>query len=195
MYSPQFIVALPVVIASAVFSLFQNVERNQTVLVKEVHFSGDLGESADELRNYTEFITGHRLERKKVLEDASSAVGQALRHRGYLKGQVTPQLRSLKPSPASKDAEVALELAIKAGKQYRVKDLTFTGISGQLAERDLRQACNIRSGEIADAEQVSSCMTNLVSLFHHKGQDVFVVPSMMYDDAGSAVSFQLDVEK
>ena len=195
MHSPQFIVAVPFVILSAVFSLSQNVERNQTVLVKEVHFSGDLGESANELRQYTEFLTGHRLERKKLLEDASSAVGQALRHRGYLKAQVSPQLRSLKLSPASKDAEVALELAIKAGKQYRVKDLTFTGLSGQLAERDLKQACDIRSGEIADAEQVSSCMTNLVTLFHQKGQDVFVVPSMMYDDAGSTVSFQLDVEK
>ena len=192
MHSPQFIVAVPVVILSAIFSLSQNVERNQTVLVKEVHFSGDLGESADELRQYTEFLTGHRLERKKLLEDASSAVGQALRHRGYLKAQVSPQL---KPSPASKDAEFALELAIKAGKQYRVKDLTFTGLSGQLPERDLKQACDIRSGEIADAEQVNSCMTNLVTLFHQKGQDVFVVPSMMYDDAGSTVSFQLDVEK
>lgn len=192
MHSPQFIVAVPVVILSAIFSLSQNVERNQTVLVKEVHFSGDVGESADELRQYTEFLTGHRLERKKLLEDASSAVGQALRHRGYLKAQVSPQLRSLKPSPAS---EVALELAIKAGKQYRVKDLTFTGLSGQLAERDLKQACDIRSGEIADAEQVNSCMTNLVTLFHQKGQDVLVVPSMTYDDAGSTVSFQLDVEK
>lgn len=195
MHSPQFIVAVPFVILSAVFSLSQNVERNETVLVKEIHFSGDTGESPNELRQYTEFLTGRRLERKKLLEDASSAVGQALRHRGYLKAQVSPQLRSLKPSPASKDAEVALELAIKAGKQYRVKDLTFAGLSGQLPERDLKQACDIRIGEIADAEQVNSCMTNLVTLFHQKGQDVFVVPSMMYDDAGSTVSFQLDVEK
>ena len=195
MHSPQFIVAVPFVILSAVFSLSQNVERNETVLVKEIHFSGDTGESPNELRQYTEFLTGRRLERKKLLEDASSAVGQALRHRGYLKAQVSPQLRSLKPSPASKDAEVALELAIKAGKQYRVKDLTFAGLSGQLPERDLKQACDIRIGEIADAEQVNSCMTNLVTLFHQKGQDVFVVPSMMYDDAGSTVSFELDVEK
>jgi len=67
MYSTRFMTALPVVILSAALCLSQNVERNQTVLLKEVHFSGDLGESADELREYTEFLTGHRLERKRLL--------------------------------------------------------------------------------------------------------------------------------
>jgi outer membrane protein assembly factor BamA len=88
-----------------------------------------------------------------------------------------------------------LELTIKAGKQYRMKDLTFTGLSTQLAERDVKQACNMPSGDIADGEQVGSCMTNLATLFKKKGQDVFVVPSMRFDDASSTVSIELDVEK
>ena len=76
-----------------------------------------------------------------------------------------------------------------------MKDLTFVGLSRQLAERDLKQACSIRTGEIADGEQVGSCITNLRTLFQQKGQDVFVVPNMMYDDAAATVSFQFDVEK
>lgn len=190
----RFTSATPVLIFAAALCVSQSVERNQTVLLKEVRFSGDLGVSIGELRQYTEFLTGHRLERKKILEDAPSAVGVALRHRGYLKAQVTPQLQSLQSS-GSKDAEVVLELTVKAGKQYPVKDLTFVGLSAQLAERDLKQACNIRTGEISDGEQVSSCITNLRTLFQQKGQDVFVVPSMMYDDAAATVSFQFDVEK
>jgi outer membrane protein assembly factor BamA len=195
MCSPRFMIAVPVVILSAALCFSQNVERNHTVLVREVHFSGDLGGSADQLHEYTEFLIGHLLERKKLLEDASSAVRKALRHRGYLKVQVTPRLWSLKPSPESKDVEVVLELAIKAGKQYRVKDLTFVGLSRQVAQPDLRQACNIRSGEIADEEQVGSCVTNLRTLFQQKGQDVFIVPSMIFDDTDSTVSFQFDVEE
>jgi|SRR5215471_1222797 len=195
MYSRGFVFAIPVVILSATFCLSQSVESNQTVLLKEIRFSGDLGVSADKLREYTEFLTGQRLERKKVAEDASDAVGHALRHEGYLKAQVTPQLRPLKPSAGSKDAEVALELAIKAGKQYRVKDLNFAGHSTQVAERDLKQACNIPSGEIADGEQVGTCISSLPALFKKHGQDVYVVPSMMFDDASSTVSFELDVEK
>lgn len=189
------VIAIPVVILSAAFCLSQKVESNQIVLLKEVNFSGDLGVSADELRQYTEFLTGHRMERKKLVEDASDAVGHALRHRGYLKAQMTPQLQPLKPSPGSKDAKVALELTIKAGKQYRVKDLTFVGLSSQLAEGDLKQACTIHSGEIADAEEIGSCLQSLRTLFRQKGQDVFVVPSMTFDDAASTVSLQLNVEK
>ena len=82
-----FVIAIPVVILSAAFCLSQEVESNQIVLLKEVNFSGDLGVSADELRQYTEFLTGYRMERKKLVEDASDAVGHALRHRGYLKGK------------------------------------------------------------------------------------------------------------
>lgn len=195
MCSRGFVIAIPVVILSTAFCLSQKVESSQIVLLKEANFSGDLGVSADELRQYTEFLTGHRLERKKIVEDASYAVGHALRHRGYLKAQVTPQLLSLKSSPGSEDAEVALELTIKAGKQYWVKDLRFTGLSTQVAERDLKQACNIPSGEIADGEQVGSCISNLKTLFKKQGQDVYVVPSIRFDDASSTVSFELDVEK
>lgn len=190
----RFTNAAPVLILATALSFSQSADSHQTMLLKEVRFNGDLGVSAGELRQYTEFLIGHRLERKKILEDASAAVGAALRHRGYLKAQVMPQLQSLQSS-GSKDAEVALELTIKAGKQYRVKDLTFVGLSAQLAEHDLKQACNIRTGEIADGEQVSSCITNLRTLFQQKGQDIFVVPSVMYDDAAAKVSFQLDVEK
>jgi outer membrane protein assembly factor BamA len=190
----RFTSATPVLILAAALCVSQSVERNQTVLLKEVRFSGDLGVSIGELRQYTEFLTGHRLQRKKILEDAPSAVGEALRHRGYLKAQVTPQLQFLQSS-GSRDAEVALELTVKAGKQYRVKDVTFVGLSAQLAERDLKQACSIRTGEIADGVQIGSCITKLRTLFQEKGQDVFVVPSMMYDDAAATVSLQFDVEK
>ena len=76
MYSTGLIIAVPIVILSTALCLSQNVGSNQTVLLKEVRFSGDLGTSIGELRENTEFLIGHRLERKKILEDASSAVGQ-----------------------------------------------------------------------------------------------------------------------
>ena len=114
MYSIRFTNAAVVILAAALCAA-QSVERNQIVLLKEIRFSGDLGVSIAELRQYTEFLTGHRLERKKILENGPTAVGAALRHRGYLKAQVTPQLQSLQSS-GSKDAEVALELTVKSWK-------------------------------------------------------------------------------
>lgn len=200
MYSARFMIAVTVLIFSAGLyssqnARSQNVERDQTVLLKEVNFSGEVGESANELREYTEFLIGRRAEGKKIQEDASSAVGGALRHRGYLKAQVTPQLRTLKTSPGARDAEVALDLTIKPGKQYRVKGVAFAGLSHQLSERKLRQACDIGGGEIADGNKVGVCTANLRALFHKNGRDVFVVPTIRFDEAGATVSFEFDVEK
>lgn len=185
--------ALGLILAAALCAS-QAAERNRTALVKEVHFTGDLGIPVGKLREYTEFLLGHRLEQRKLLKDASSAVGEALRHRGYLKAQVTPLLRPLQSS-GSNDAEFVLEIDVEAGKQYSVKDLLFVGLSGQLAERDLKEACDLRTGQIADGEHVRSCMTNLRTLFQRKGQNVSVVPSMAFADAASTVSIQFDVEK
>jgi outer membrane protein assembly factor BamA len=173
----------------------QNAKGNPKVFVKQIHFAGDLGLPVAELREYTEYLTGHAVERAKVMQDATSAVGMGLRHRGYWKTQVTPQIQSLKGSVNSKNSEVALELTIKAGKQYRVKDMTFVGLSTELPQADLRQAFNIQRGDIADAEKISVGMGNLQTLFQRKGKDVYVVPNMIFDDAASTVSFQFDVEK
>jgi len=94
-----------------------------------------------------------------------------------------------------KDAEVVLELTVKAGKQYRVKDMTFAGLSTELPQADLRQAFNIQRGDIADAEEIGVGIANLRTLFQRKGKDVYVIPNMTFDDAASTVSLQFDIEK
>jgi outer membrane protein assembly factor BamA len=189
-----FIVTIQATLLATSLWTAQSGEGNRKVLVKEIRFTGELGLPLTELQEYTEYLIGHRIERAKILEDAPSAVGQALRHQGYMKAQVTPQMHSLKPSVDSKDHEVALELVIKAGKQYRVKDMSFVGLSTELPQADLRQAFKIQRGDIADAEKIGVGIRNLETLFHRKGKDVTVIPDMIFDEA-SAVSFQFDIEK
>src|SRR5690349_3471532 len=101
----------------------QSVGSKAKVLLNEIQFTGQLGLPLRELQEYTDYLRGHRAERATILEDASYAVAHGLRHKGYLKAQVTPQLHSLKRSGNTKETVVALELTIRAGKQYRVKDL------------------------------------------------------------------------
>jgi hypothetical protein len=123
----------------------QSVESQRPVLVRDVHCSGDLGASPKQLHDYTEFLIGHRLERKKILERASSATTMLLHHQGYWKTRVTPELRSL--GSRSEHQEVSLEIVVRAGKQYRVKDLKFVGLAGQLPETELNQTCHLRRAE------------------------------------------------
>ena len=173
----------------------QSVGGEPKVLLTEIRFAGDLGLPLGELREYTEFLNGHRMERARILEEALSAVAMGLRHRGYLKAQVTPQLHLLKRSVNSKDAEVALELTIKAGKQYRVKDITFAGLSTELPQADLRQAFKIQRGDIADGEEIGNGIGNLIILFRRRGKNVVVIPTMTFDDAVSTVSLRFDIVK
>jgi len=117
-----FIVTIRVALI-ATSMLAQSVGTGPKVVLKEIHFRGELGLPVSELRDYTEYLIGHPMEQAKILEEAQSAVGNGLRHRGYWKAQVTPpQIHLLQRSVNSKNKEVALELAIKAGRQYRVKE-------------------------------------------------------------------------
>jgi hypothetical protein len=54
----RFTIAVRVVVLSVALCASQSIERNQTVLLKQVHFSGDLGLPVDELSEYTEFLIG-----------------------------------------------------------------------------------------------------------------------------------------
>jgi hemolysin activation/secretion protein len=174
----------------------QTVGGSPKVLLKEIHFTGDLGLPISELQEYTQYLLGHHMVRVKLLEEVPSAAAAGLRHRGYWKSQVTPQLHTVKPSSKANDAEVALELTVRAGKQYRVKDITFAGHSTELPQADLQRAIsNIKHGDIADAEILSVAIGDLGALFQRKGKTFYVIPNTSFDDAASTVSVEFDIEQ
>lgn len=183
-----------VLLSTSLWAAQQGVVGSPKVLVKEIHFTGDLGLPLARLQEYTEFLSGHRVERAKLLEEAASAVREALRNRGYLKAQTMSQIHSLR-SVNSEDTDVAVELTIKAGKQYRIREMTFVGLSTELPEADLKQAFTIHEGDIADAGQIGAGMVNLQTLFKRKGNNVYVVPEMVFDEVASTVSYRFDIEK
>ena len=173
----------------------QNVEKSSTVLVREVHFKGEPGGTQRQLGECTEFLLGHRMERQSVLQEASSSVNEFLRHRGYLKSRVTPQVQPAKTFGNSKEHAVALEITIEPGNRYRIKGVTFAGLSREAQDSDLHLACNLNDGDVADGEEVGNCVANLRALFQKKGSDVAVIPSLTFDDDHSAVAFNFDIEK
>jgi hypothetical protein len=46
------------------------------VVVKEIHFSGELGLPVSELRNYAVYLSGRPMEQARILEDVRSAFGK-----------------------------------------------------------------------------------------------------------------------
>jgi outer membrane protein assembly factor BamA len=172
----------------------QGTSASHTVLVREIHISGEPGGTQKALGEYTDFLVGHRMEEKEILKEAESAVGAFLRHRGFLKARVTPKVRPANTFGNSKDV-VVLVIRMEIGNRYRAKGITFSGLSHELEEPDLKQACKFQEGDIADAEEASNCVTNLVAAFHQKGQDVNVITQTIFDDTLLTVVFGFDIEK
>jgi len=173
----------------------QSTASNPTVLVREVHFVGESGGTQRELRECTEFLVGHRMEKNAVLKESTSAVAAFLHRRGFLKARVSPEIRPARTFGSAKEEAVALEITIEAGNRYRIKDLTFAGLSRQVDDAELRRTCNLRNGEVADGGEAGNCVSNLIALFHQKGLDVTVIPSMTFDEERSTVVFGFDIEK
>jgi outer membrane protein assembly factor BamA len=165
------------------------------VLVREVHFKGEPGGTQRQLAEYTEFLLGHRMEVQSALHEASSSVSSFLRHRGYLKCQVTPQVRPTVTFSNSKEQAVALEITIEPGNRYRIRGVTFSGMSEQAQDSDLRQACSLNDGDVADGDEVGNCVPNLRAIFQKKGLEVAVVPNMTFDDDHSTVALNFNIEK
>jgi outer membrane protein assembly factor BamA len=173
----------------------QSGDKSPTVLVREVHFTGEPGGTERQLGESTEFLVGHRMEQKAAVQEASSSVTAFLRHRGYLKSRVTPEVRSTRLFGNSKEQAVALEIAIEPGNRYRVRGVTFAGLSREAPDSDLRQACILNDGDVADGEEVGNCVANLRALFQKKGLEVAVTPNMTFDDEHLAVAIKFDIEK
>lgn len=194
MQRPPF-VAMYAWIFIACICIGQSSDKSPTVLVREVHFTGEPGGTERQLSEYTEFLVGHRMEQKAVMQEASSSVTAFLRHRGYLKSRVTPEVRPARIFGNSKEQVVALEIAIEPGNRYRVRGVTFAGLSREAQDSDLRQACILNDGDVADGEQVGNCVANLRALFQKKGLDVAVIPNMTFDDEHLVVALNFDIEK
>ncbi|HYM77351.1 MAG TPA: hypothetical protein VE377_15355 [Candidatus Dormibacteraeota bacterium] len=165
-----------------------------TVVVSDIRFEGELGVPVTELQEYAQFLKGHPLGKPDVLAQSTHAIDGALRHRGFWKAQVTPSL------PAALDADAArkgavLQVTIHSGLQYRVKNLTFTGLASEFPSAELTEAFHLHPGDIADGNEVGVGISNLMAMFKKKGQDYVVIPQMTFDDADHTVSFAFDIRK
>jgi hypothetical protein len=56
-------------------------------------------------------------------------------------------------------------VTIHAGLPYRIKEIGFSGLASEFSPTQLRNAIPLRSGDIADAEQISVGIGNLLAIF------------------------------
>jgi outer membrane protein assembly factor BamA len=161
--------------------------------VRDVQFKGELGVPVTELREYMQFLKRHALEESKILKQSDYAIGSALRHRGFLKAQVIPQIQH--PASRTPTNDVVLLVTVHAGLPYRIKEIGFSGLAYEFSLTELRNAIPLRLGDIADAEQTSVGIGNLLAIFAKNKKDYASIPEMTFDDAARTVSLTFNVVK
>jgi outer membrane protein assembly factor BamA len=166
---------------------------SQPLVVRDVQFKGELGVPVTELQEYMQFLKGHALEESKILKQSDYAIGSALRHRGFLKAQVVPRIQHQASRTPTND--VVLLVTIHAGLPYRIKEIGFSGFASEFSPTELRNAIPLRSGDIADAEQISVGIGNLLAIFTKNKKDYASIPEMTFDDAARTVSLTFNVVK
>jgi outer membrane protein assembly factor BamA len=173
--------------------LFARAASQATVVVQDVQFKGELGVPVTELQEYMQFLKGHALEESKILKQSDYAIGSALRHRGFLKAQVVPQIQH----PASRGPKnvVVLLVTIHAGLPYRIKDISFSGLDSEFSATELRNAIPLKAGDIADGNEISVGIDNLLAIFTKNKKDYASVPELTFDDAARTVSLTFNVVK
>jgi outer membrane protein assembly factor BamA len=165
------------------------------IVVRDVRFIGDLGASEKELQEYTEFLKGHPLEESKVLKQSAYAIRRCLQHRGFLKAQITPTILDTRLSDATTKDDRVVQLTIHAGQQYRVKDISFSGLSSEFSSNELTGAIHLRPGDIADGNEIEVGIVTLSGLFKKTGKHYATIPQSIFDDSAHTVSFVFDIEK
>ena len=182
---------LPGAIAACL--VFAQALRSQsTVTVRDIEFRGDLGVPAPELEEHLEFLKGHPMEESEILKQTSSAISGDLRRHGFWKANVAPAIRSAKDS-RNQNKDAVLEVTIRAGLQYRLKDVSFSGLASEFPAHELRETCSLQQGDIADGNELGITIAKLDAFFKKRGKNYSVVPTMVFDDAAHTASVTFDV--
>ncbi len=182
-------------VASIVIPVAVGIAQNPTgapkVVLREVRFSGSLPLPESELQDFAVAFKGKPSDESKLSKQISSAVRGDLQHRGYLLAKVKPTIVRLDHTQGASE-DVALELAIDAGVQYHVGDITFSG-PDLLSAAEMRQAFELKAGDIADQTKIGSGMSTLRRLFEAKGKHVAVVPQYIVRKGANLVDLDFQI--
>jgi len=127
------------------------------------------------------------------LEELTSRVRDPLMQQGYFLAQVSPKITELRSEGNRR--EVAVEIQVREGEQYRLKGVRFKNNQAFPAEQ-LRAVIPLRDGEVLNAEKVREGLEALRKLYGSKGYINFtVVPDTEVDQAGRAILIALDFDE
>lgn len=162
--------------------------------IEEVQFSGAGGEELRALNAAAQNLIGKDYVRTEVQAYAAKNLLPVYLERGFLKAAIgDPQAKVLKDT--NEDTQVQVQLAVTAGRQYKVSGFSWEGNSAFKADK-LQSMIHAQVGQTINAEQLRKDLDAVQKFYGTRGYMLATVkPVPDFDDAASSVAYKLEVNE
>jgi outer membrane protein insertion porin family len=159
-----------------------------TLVIQEVHFSGATPDEFAALNAAAEKLVGKDYLRAEVQGFATTNLLPVYFERGFLKAAISdPQTKVLRDT--ADDTEIAVEMAVTPGKQYKLSSIKWEGNTIVPAEK-LQSLVHAAPGQVANGLQMQSDLEKIRKLYGTEGyMAASLSPQPQFDDANSSVAY------
>lgn len=148
--------------------------------------------SSEHLHAVAEEIQSHSYALKDFADEIAQRASYTLQRDGFFQADVAVSgTHSLGPDQST----IAVTLAIREGRQFRLSQITFAG-NKVVLESELRSQFMIANGDIFDTEKIRQGLEGMRRLYASRGYINFApIPNTNADNEANTVSLKIDVDE
>ena len=164
------------------------------IRLAELTFRGHPDLPPAELNRIVESLRESSYDEPEWLDQLRERINDAWQHLGYFKAAVEdPRVRPLAGDPL--EQQVAVSIAVDAGRLYRLDKMTFAG-STQFSFDELRALFPIQDGDVLDTHALQQGVENARKAYGARGFiDFFLVPQFVIDEPSGLVTLTAEIDE
>jgi outer membrane protein assembly factor BamA len=165
-----------------------------TLVIQEVHFSGAGPDELAALNTAAEKLVGKDYQRAEVQTFATTNLLPVYLERGFLRAAISePQAKVLRDT--ADDTEIAVEMTVVPGKQYKLSGVKWSGNTIVPAEK-LQSLIHAAPGQIANGPQLQADLEKIRKLYGTEGyMAASLTPAPEFDDETGSVAYTFVVRE
>jgi len=172
----------------------ESQENGLQLMLARVTFIGETALDAKELNGIARSLEQWAYADPDWTHEVAERARAEWQNRGYF-WATTQSTDAKQLSETSNEKHVWLTISVKARQRYRLAGISFRG-NTVLSSSELRAIFPIEDGDILDVEKIQQGMESFRKAYSQKGfVNVVPVPSLITDNASSAISLTLEVDE
>jgi outer membrane protein assembly factor BamA len=164
------------------------------LIISEVDFVGAGPEALPALNAAAENLAGKDYSRSAVQSYTTAKLLPVYLERGFLRATII-QMQPKVAADTAEQTEVAVQLTVSPGAQYKISDIKWEGNKTFSVEK-LQALVHAKPGAIANVPQLKSDLESVHKLYGTRGYMMASIkPDAQFDDASSSVAYKMEVSE